>query len=100
MQSYEQKLVQLRHDLLQELDSARQHMASSVNTKADFRDVDALSQKLHMKLDIEQAKHMISDARADFTKGGESNKGTFESLQKRISEDIHRLAEDMHALSD
>lgn len=39
--------------MLQELESSRQHMASSVNTKADFRDVDTLAQKLHAKLDIE-----------------------------------------------
>ena len=43
VQSFDQKLMQLRKDMLQELESSRQHMASSVNTKADFRDVDTLA---------------------------------------------------------
>ena len=47
-------------------------MQSTVATKADFRDVDAIAQKIHMKLDVEQAKHMIADARVDLAKGTES----------------------------
>ena len=75
MDSFEKRLQQVKRDLLGEFDSARQHIVSSVGTKADFRDLDQLSQKLHMKLDIEQAKVMISEARSDLNKTADGAKG-------------------------
>lgn len=43
---------------------------------------------------------MIADARADLAKGGEANRGTLEALHKGISDDMRRLAEDMHAFGE
>ena len=43
---------------------------------------------------------MIADARADLAKGGEANKGTLEALHQGISDDMRRLAQDMHSFGE
>ena len=40
-------------------------MASTVATKADFRDIDQLAQKMHNKLEVDAAKNMIAEAKQE-----------------------------------
>ena len=82
MASFEQRLQQTKRDLENEVSSAKQHMTSNVAAKADFRDIDSLSQKLHAKLDVETAKNLISEAKIDLMKSMDNNKGSLDSYSK------------------
>lgn len=63
MKYFEHRILSLKKDVLTEFESAKQHVASTVATKADFRDIDQLAQKMHNKLEVDAAKNMIAEAK-------------------------------------
>jgi len=51
------------HDM--DLESVRQQLMTVINTKAEFRDLDTINQKLHAKGDMEKLQNMIAEIRQE-----------------------------------
>ena len=70
-----------------DLENVRQQLVSSIQTKADFRDIDSLAQKFHMKLDTDKAQAMLSDMRQEIqTTLGQIRKDGTQSTKKKDEE--------------
>ena len=46
-----------------DLEGVRQQLMSTIQAKADYRDIDNLSQKLHAKVDFDKVQAMVMEIR-------------------------------------
>lgn len=57
---------------------------STVQTKADYRDIDQISQKIHQKMDMDKAQAMLTDMKNELHHNLSQNKSTQLSLEKEL----------------
>jgi PDZ domain-containing secreted protein len=69
-----------------------------IGSKADFRDLDTLSQKLHAKCDTDKLKSSISELREETTKTLAKAKKETVTSQKKRDDDIDKLRAEMDVL--
>lgn len=84
LQDLEQKLQRIRKEQDQEVESLRTQLMSTLQTKADYRDIDQISQKIHQKMDMDKAQIMITDIKNEVHQNLSQNKHTQLSLEKEL----------------
>ena len=67
---------------------------SSIQTKADHRDIDSLGQKLHAKIDNEKVQIMIGEFRQEVLNNFQQAKKESLSTHKKRDEDSKHLRKD------
>ena len=64
---------------------------STLQTKADYRDIDGIGQKMHNKMDLEKAQLMISDIKQEVHQNLSDNKQHLTTMGKELEQDVKKL---------
>lgn len=84
------------HDM--DLESVRQQLMTVINTKAEFRDLDTINQKLHAKGDMEKLQNMIAEIRQEVSMNVNKSMKEQNSFSKKKEEDLNLLKNDFESV--
>ena len=73
---------------------------STLQTKADYRDIDAIGQKVHSKMDMEKVQALVSDIKQEVHQNLSENKQAHMAMSKELEQDVKKLHMDMTNLQN
>lgn len=74
LENMDRQIVKNIKETEMDLEAVRQQLMSTIQAKADFRDIDTLQQKLHGKIDYDKVQAMMADMRQEITNSLSLNK--------------------------
>jgi len=74
-----------------DLENVRQSIVAQLQTKAEFRDIESLNQRLHQKVDLEKLQQSVAELRHDISNQVSSTKKDSSLISKRREEDLNGL---------
>lgn len=87
----EHSVMRIAKEQDSEVENLRQQLLSSLQTKADYRDIDTISQKMHSKAEIDKVQGIISDFRQEVKSTISQSKKESQSFTKRQDEEVKNL---------